>query len=929
MRTVGVWSLFVVLTLFSTPLQGDITLQYLCASDKGLRVTEKLWHNYIRSFLQKTLLSVEDDLMKKIFDLRHFEEKLQIWLSWFQMFKLAPEMPTIRSVEVKSGAENWTKRASGSMEISKSYTDALIRLQFTNNSMKDSWRFGAYQRLSFNLSFDHLYIFGAQEHCHTGMIRITPHPKADYGPKYCGQLATFSFYSMFSVIFMILDFKVNTSIGFYFKGSYSVMDKYDFMEVYTPYKGHQQFPDQQFLVVNLLLNRVNLFVATYFLQIEKVYKMSVHRPNDSFEQFAVVDGPGFLSPKLIPKGDLYVTSSFICIVQVMSERPPIADVKFLKLNHNRTRTISLLSTNKPAAVYSSKQYCSENPCLAWMYSNHHHQINVTLTSLQYKSTNGMPLECRFGAFVVVQGPESIRCKYREESPVCDLTPMNSFPKRSFYSKKPSLYVLLYWYEGYTDLSATFTVSTTKCKAVQIDFCVATLCVSQNDPKIPWDPHFCPQYFGNISEYHNIRVSFTPHQVSYVDAYNEIWKFSDAVHIRADTNMCYILQVRDEGIFNQTYSVCKMNYFVGNFAKETVSYTFSGTLKHLALKGNKESGFCQRNKDSPCEKAEQDHNITITHKDAFIKVTAKTPASRYQNLHCYFNFQTSLNMPSNAWVDVVMWSTPNPDKRDTEVISSRPISFCVLRKILDFTFNTLVLRAMWAVQGQNKSSASEHFLLSAKADQAHHTLAINLALKFSQITSIHHVQLHGHFKYPLSLEWLNTSDHTSGHQLTLFAFWLSSPHVNESLDLTRVIPHGCQPWARSFPSFANTSVCHPHQCSNFSIYTKYFQPRLLYHFLYKTYFEKPGEDCLFTFNTKSGKKLKSWTDASLLCKESSSFLPQFSSESQMTEFSVVLKIIQMTNTSVLEGVFIGLRLKDKTEVSGAMPVLEVIKEALLL
>ena len=114
-------------------------------------------------------------------------------------------------------------------------------------------------------------------------------------------------------------------------------------------------------------------------------------------------------------------------------------------------------------------------------------------------------------------------------------PMNQL-MRSFYTKNQDLWIVLYWYHGYSTISATLTVTTTKCKDVQLDICYYNSCLMK---------HFhCFDYFDRVTESTNFTI-----------------EESGQVSTSVEKN-CVVLMVKDwEGLYLEGLSAWETGFCI--------------------------------------------------------------------------------------------------------------------------------------------------------------------------------------------------------------------------------------------------------------------------------------------------------------------------------------------------------------------------------
>ena len=124
--------------------------------------------------------------------------------------------------------------------------------------------------------------------------------------------------------------------------------------------------------------------------------------------------------------------------------------------------------------------CPHNTCVLHLESTTGHHINFTVLS------------------VIANSPESSTCLFdgitigelsNHFLTLVDFCPHFGVPAnqlmRSFYTKNHDLWIVLYWYEGYSTISALITATSTKCKGVHFDTCYFNTCFAKTDSCYPF------------------------------------------------------------------------------------------------------------------------------------------------------------------------------------------------------------------------------------------------------------------------------------------------------------------------------------------------------------------------------------------------------------------------------------------------------------
>ncbi len=191
----------------------------------------------------------------------------------------------------------------------------------------------------------------------------------------------------------------------------------------------------------------------------------------------VFDGPGKLSKTLLPLHNIYITSSFTCLL-------------LMKVNFDEGILASPNNIDKMFSVNFSSSYCAMNQkyflkpgfTKAFMLSKENmtfspyfflvqtgasSKINITIVKMSYHRAYLDTVACRYGGLVGVDYPHK---DYEEVGLFCDDHDSSEGLSRSMYSQNASFLLVLYWFRSYSDISVTLEISSTQCSSVRYDSC---------------------------------------------------------------------------------------------------------------------------------------------------------------------------------------------------------------------------------------------------------------------------------------------------------------------------------------------------------------------------------------------------------------------------------------------------------------------------
>ncbi len=376
-----------------------------------------------------------------------------------------------------------------------------------------SWNFDHNAIFASNISFLELHFISNRNRCYKAKVSIN---YLQHCYNYCGINAAFNLYSGGFSIKINLFFHSKTHFNFSVKGHYFIMDAggsthHKILQNIKPATSLSQeiihFPSKGSckIITWILANKTKTLIVAFS------HILSL-KPK-------VFDGPGFKSKVLKPTQDKIKSSSFQCVIQMVSPLGtaihPRNKVVFAKESYPELAVAADQETSRLLASSS----CWKSPCLFVLMSNTSQQVNITIKKFALSSMEILP--CRFGGVFLF---DTINPEHK--FPFCFGYDPRTHP-RSYYSQHNSFSFVLYWYHFYTSVLVDLYFSTTNCQAVEVDFCSLRMCYEIN-----FVPNNCPNYFEQITKGTDIHLYFPKYAVDY----NLI-----VAEIRPHT--CTVIQVR--------------------------------------------------------------------------------------------------------------------------------------------------------------------------------------------------------------------------------------------------------------------------------------------------------------------------------------------------------------------------------------------------
>ncbi len=251
--------------------------------------------------------------------------------------------------------------------------------------------------------------------------------------------------------------------------------------------------------------------------------------------------------------------------------------------------------------------------------------------------------------------------------------------RNFYSSGSAGGLLIFWYRPYSLVSASLVISRTRCEAVELDFCAQRVCQEFNSTAQ------CTNYLIHITKGSQLKIFQTTKKLT-MTKYNR-WSYMDThvFEVKLKDN-CSVLQLRNTKMSSEIKqqlepALCSMHFFPGHVDGHAIRYSFFGFLmpnvrhsvniKHSMFKGYYKFlkyqikflgsvGTLFHGKEfmstpkKVCNGYECSTLITPRkrYRD-FVLVQANVPRSTFDDLQSFFQFQTSVYLSNNPWIDVMM------------------------------------------------------------------------------------------------------------------------------------------------------------------------------------------------------------------------------------------------------------------------------------
>ena len=346
-------------------------------------------------------------------------------------------------------------------------TDAITRVSGqifiadTNNKFRHyHLQFNSDPRIRINITVHMLYSYGGALYCNYEYITFkTIQRNISVNDRFCFYLSSFNFYPK-SRFLMV-------TAKFYLPYTYILNSSFTIFDMDTVFSSeHEQYSRLQFpqLIKYPALIFKTDFMLAFFIEVHRFKRVGMKLTNNQLFQDAIVyNGPSFQVGTSKFTNNTMICSTFQCIVQLVCKintsflghlnyfMKPLKLNACIKLSENQS--LNYVMSNY-LLKNSSQSICFKSP------SNY--EINGTLEQIIYNSAYSP--SCLYGGLVV--GELSYGTPI-ETYTICDEFNANF---KQIYSKKSTLFLLLYGYLEHCYFKVRLKLSLTMCKTLTLDPC---------------------------------------------------------------------------------------------------------------------------------------------------------------------------------------------------------------------------------------------------------------------------------------------------------------------------------------------------------------------------------------------------------------------------------------------------------------------------
>ena len=331
--------------------------------------------------------------------------------------------------------------------------------------------------------------------------------------------------------------------------------------------------------------------------------------------------------------------------------------RFNYLNNNNNSSILVeLTHDTQIPLQLPNTVCLDYVCVIHINTEINLHINVTFNKIVFESIYNPT--CKYGGIVAA---EFLDYEYKESTTICSEQINQS---RSLYSSKSSLVLILYWYKMYQKITASLTLSLTRCKPVTIDLCeFNNLCflsfVKFYNLTTKANLHTKCNEFLNKGKWSNIIFNSDEFSGSFI-------------HFCQENNQCSIIQFSSgkmvllKSMFKLSYFAChaylipRMLEYIGN---KQIEFIIKGNFgkyprmtDHVQLLGEPEKLHIYSPQLNSSGNRFNEKIFSSCH------IYAQINTSKYMN---EFQIYISL-LHANSWIEIIVNTISSSCKRERRI-----------------------------------------------------------------------------------------------------------------------------------------------------------------------------------------------------------------------------------------------------------------------
>ena len=313
-----------------------------------------------------------------------------------------------------------------------------------------------------NLTFVLLHLRGALLNCSYDKLEVQSLMKSNNRYTYCGYHSNFNFFPDMNVFTVIVTLQLMKP--FDLDAIFSAIDKQlIFNPLYSPSNEKKSISLFQ-LVFYKVANKY--YLTSFHVSIVNIYRIQIAIAKSKAKNYVIYDGPGYRFNILNRNGDkfYFVASTFQCLIQFLfTYQWNLKTLFFYDIAYNDDKVEKTFHTDSGIIQFSFIN-CLSNFCVLLLVQPDGFYFNITVLNMNVTSP-----ETSYCLFQGLNIGEIWKYSYSSIDELCSdfKTPSKA---SSYYTRGSSLYMVLYWYKGYTFIKSTVLVHATKCQAVYLNIC---------------------------------------------------------------------------------------------------------------------------------------------------------------------------------------------------------------------------------------------------------------------------------------------------------------------------------------------------------------------------------------------------------------------------------------------------------------------------
>ena len=779
-----------------------------------------------------------------------------------------------------------------------------------------TWIFHTHKSLALNITVENVQFASDYLECHWGRLTIYSFKSLGIPFTFCGHQTNFNVNPGYRDVNIVIHSYMYSI--FMFSATHTIITKSQIVGTNT-----SNFKNSWIYFV-----KNDTVLYTFYIKVRRIHNIVVQFTETLFYRYDLFDGPGFLSTNLRNSGHMYETSTFQCVVQILTKPLQLTVDEYFNYTSkeiNISHIFKISSNDSSVIMNLPVNTCCQQHCAIYLLTEETVHINVTLLEMIYKGPTGE--KCKYGGLITA---EVMLNYYKESLTVCESHSRAKHNGITYFSKKSSLILLVYWYEHYSKIHTTTVVSLTKCTTVQLDGCaVHKFC---NPILSSWSNlSKCNSYIKDISKSH-LRYP-GKRQLSYQKDYlhHDSYDLYDFVFFSLNGKECIVIQFRERtvSLVDIFEPQCKIQLRSSNVLPQGKElqyklkgsiYSFSHDFRNIKVKlqfiadylafFGMTKNFCFQ----ISTKEPNNFNCRVTQKQKY-EATICKGEKIFSNVP-----EVQLSLFSKSWIDVII-SEHNIKNVGVTLKESLSLPFILYHvKNIGYHWSDFILLKL-----DEKLTNSDRIKITVKlkscleGPENHAKLKWSSGFNFSHLRDFKLISLPGRI-YAARLE-MDNNVHLKNNSLHLIWLHESVEYSHFSLEPNKncskvsvtnnvqLQPLWFWYWTcladSSLPAYIRLTKCFMSimkdhyfnrfsvKCDNYKLTTE-SNDDLHYMIISNT----PDN----TVNKFSPNKL-SWMEASKLCKDAGGLLPYFTSRWDLDQLILFVKLSR--HGFPLEGLFIGL------------------------